>query len=148
VTFRRDEAEDLTQDVFLRAVGAIDVYQPRGLDRAWLFRIAHNLLVDRQRRIRRAPRIDTAVAPDTLSRAGGDPLAAMALDDAMAQLSELDREAFVLREVNGLTYAEIADITGTTSDAVAARLYRARGALRALLCNRPVSRAARTEHAR
>jgi RNA polymerase sigma-70 factor, ECF subfamily len=145
MTGRREEAEDLTQEVFLRAVRGIGSYEARGLDRAWLFRIARNLLVDRQRRIRRAPAIDVDVVPDTLSRDGGDALAAMAIDDAMAQLSELDREAFVLREVNGLSYAEIADITDTTLDAVAARLYRARGALRALLCDRPGRCAASTE---
>jgi RNA polymerase sigma-70 factor, ECF subfamily len=148
MTGHRDEAEDLTQEVFLRAVRGIGQYEARGLDRAWLFRIAHNLLVDRQRRNRRAPQIAAGVAPDTLSRDSSDAFSAMVLDEAMARLSELDREAFVLREVNGLSYAEIADITETTSDAVAARLYRARGVLRALLRGRPVSCPARTEHAK
>ena len=49
MTRRRDVAEDLTQDVFVRAVRGLGNYEPRNRDRAWLFEIARRLLLDHQR---------------------------------------------------------------------------------------------------
>ncbi len=129
----RADAEDLTQEVFLRALRAIDGYERRGRDRAWLFSIAHNLVVDGSRRAQRRPRIDAGVAPDSLASRGHATLDALALEQAIGRLPALEREALVLREVIGLSYAEIAEVTGATPDAVAARLYRARSGMRRLL---------------
>ena len=53
MTRRRDVAEDLTQDVFVRAVRGLGNYEPRNRDRAWLFEIARRLLLDYQRTIGR-----------------------------------------------------------------------------------------------
>ena len=75
-----DQAEDLTQEVFLRVVRSIGGYEGRGLDRAWLFTIARNLLLDRQRSGRRAPDIDADLSPDALPAHGTSPSDAMALD--------------------------------------------------------------------
>jgi RNA polymerase sigma-70 factor (ECF subfamily) len=129
----RADAEDLTQEVFLRALRAIDGYEHQGRDRAWLFSIAHNLVVDGSRRARRLPRIDAGVAPDSLASNGDATLDALALEQAIGRLPALEREALVLREVVGLSYAEIAEVTGAKPDAVAARLYRARSGMRRLL---------------
>jgi RNA polymerase sigma-70 factor (ECF subfamily) len=49
-TGNADLADDLTQDVFLRVVRGADGYQPRGRERAWLFRVARNVLLDHARR--------------------------------------------------------------------------------------------------
>jgi RNA polymerase sigma-70 factor (ECF subfamily) len=133
MTRQREDAEDLTQDVFLRVVRGIAGYERRGLDRAWLFTIARNLLADRRRSVERRPEIDAGIPPDALPATGAAPVDALVLNQALASLPELDREVLLLREMSGLTYAEIAAITGTTLDAVAARLYRARMALRSAL---------------
>ncbi len=130
MTRRREDAEDLTQEVFLRVVRSIETYDGRGLDRAWLFSIARHLLLDRHRRTHRTPDINSDVLVDTLPAHAASQAEAMALDEAIAGLPDLDREALLLREVNGLSYTEIAAVTGATLDAVAGRLYRARLGLR------------------
>jgi RNA polymerase sigma-70 factor (ECF subfamily) len=130
LTSRRDVAEDVVQDVFLRVVRGLDGYQTMGREAAWLFTIARRLLVDRHRALERRPasvddKADTSVpAHQEMS---------MALAEAFAQLFEADREAFLLREVGGLSYDEIALVCHTTPDSVRSRIYRARVRLRSIL---------------
>src|SRR2546426_4023374 len=58
-------AEDLTQDVFLRIVRRLDRYEDRLRERAWVFRIARNVLIDRHRRtLRNAPDLSLDAVPD------------------------------------------------------------------------------------
>jgi len=126
------DAEDLTQEVFLRVVRAISAYQDRQSERAWVFRIARNMLNDRWRAGARAP------AAEPLSEGDHPGLSpprvdGLALDEALGRLAEAEREAFLLREVGGLGYAEIAEATGATPDAVRNRIHRARLALRQTL---------------
>jgi len=59
-----------------------------------------------------------------------DPVLALELESALATLAEEDREVFLLKEVGGLAYAEIALACGLTPDAVRSRLHRTRLALR------------------
>jgi RNA polymerase sigma-70 factor (ECF subfamily) len=125
-------AEDLTQEVFLRVIRGAERYEERAREVSWVFRIARNVLVDRHRAQARAPE---RVA---IQDGGPYPIPAMqplgiALDEAVARLPQEDREAFLLREVGGLGYAEISEATGATHDAVRMRIYRARLALRAAL---------------
>lgn len=61
---------------------------------------------------------------------------AFALQEALARITGLDRHVFALREMVGLTYAEIAEVCDLTEDGVRARLLRVRGHLRALLGGR------------
>jgi len=118
-------AEDLTQETFLRALGA--AYSARGQERAWVFQIARNLARDHLRARTRTPAV-TELREDAGRR--GDASLGLELASALATLSDDDREVFLLKEVGGLGYAEIAAACGLTADAVRSRLHRARLALR------------------
>jgi RNA polymerase sigma-70 factor, ECF subfamily len=122
-------AEDLCQEVFLRVVRAADDYQARERDRAWVFRIARNVLVDHQRRRARTPENAVAVR---LPQAPSQAVVAD-VNQALARVPADDRDAFLLAEIGGLTYEEIALLTESTVAAVRSRIYRARLALRDLL---------------
>jgi RNA polymerase sigma factor (sigma-70 family) len=122
-----DTAHDLTQDVFVR-VSRTDVPQvPDGEVRAWLFRIARNLALDHHRRRVRAPRL-TDLA-DEESRLPSQEVA-LAVNEALDALADLDRDVFLMREVAGLGYEEIARACELTPDAVRSRIHRTRLQLR------------------
>ncbi len=131
MTGSADVAEELTQDVFVRVVQGLGRYEAIDRERAWLFRIARNLHIDYVRGRRRTP------PPATLDGLDGVDVSDPAIQGvrselirALADLVEDDREAFLLAEVGGLSYAEIADVCGATVAAVRSRIYRARQALR------------------
>lgn len=119
-------AEDLTQEVFLRVVRGGNRYEPRERERAWVFRIARNVLLDRHRRESRAPSLDVLAEPLTAA----PQTTRASVREALAQLPGDEREAFLLREIGGLGYGEIAAATDSTVAAVRSRIYRARRALR------------------
>jgi len=129
MTGRLDVAEDLVQDVFVRVVRALQNGGPIGHERGWIFCIARNLLADRHRDGRRRPE---TVAPQESSAKESQSLA-YDLRQSLEQLPEEDREIFLLKEVGGLTYQEISEICRCTIEAVRARLYRTRIALRAMM---------------
>jgi RNA polymerase sigma factor (sigma-70 family) len=132
MTGQRDLAQDLTQDVFVRVVRAADSYADSGHELAWLLRIARNLLHDRHRRAgRQPPHVPLAAAAEV--PAAESPGVALEVDRAMSQLQETDREVFVLLDTVGLSYEEIANLTGLTVSAVRSRLHRARRSLAAAL---------------
>jgi RNA polymerase sigma-70 factor (ECF subfamily) len=140
-TGRPDVADDLAQEVFLRVVRFADGYQARGRDRAWLFAIAHRVLIDHTRTASRPGAV--AVAP--AAGAGDDAGAGAApptqeirllLQRALAALDAADRDAFLLAEVAGLSYAEIGVVLELSHAAVRSRVYRARLALRDALAPR------------
>jgi RNA polymerase sigma-70 factor (ECF subfamily) len=128
MTGRRDEAEDLTQEVFVRIMRGVDRYDPRDREQAWVFRIARNLLLDHIRQVRRHPVSGEFDQGFHAQRADQD--LAVLLTDALGQLDALDREVFLLREVSGLGYVDIAALCGLTPDAVRNRIFRARCTLR------------------
>ncbi len=119
-------AEDLTQETFLRALGAS--YNANGYERAWVFQIARNQARDHLRSHARAG--PAAPLSDDHAIQASDPGLALQLDAALATLGDDDREIFLLKEVGGLAYAEISAACGLTPDAVRSRLHRARLALR------------------
>lgn len=140
--FRRaagaDVADDLAQEVFVRVVRAADGFESRGRDRAWVFTIARRVLIDHARgasgRVRPSSSIDTDDSAAAL--AGSMPATQevrLLLDRALGALEPLDRDAFLLAEMAGLSYGEIANVLGTSHPAVRSRLFRARLALRAAL---------------
>ena len=131
MTGRRDLADDLSQEVFLHAVRALDsgVGAVRH-ERGWIFSIARHLLTDHHRREQRRP---VAVPPVAESAVGAGQELALELADALGRLPEADREVFLLKEMGGLSYEQIAETCGCTAESVHARLYRTRLALRAML---------------
>lgn len=126
LTGRPEVADDLAQDVFLRVVRGAADYEPRGREQAWLFRIARHVAADHWRRERRAPAADE---PVELSQPAVQA-ARVSLGEALAALAREEREAFLLCEIGGLSYAEIAAVLETTPPAVRSLLYRARLKLR------------------
>lgn len=126
---RPDTAQDLTQEVFLRvARSPVPVSDPAG-HRAWVFKIARNLLLNHLRdgaRHGQSVELVEPVSPPTQELAA-------AIRQAVNALDELDRDVFLMRESAGLSYAEIAGACELTDDAVRARLKRARESLRQAL---------------
>ncbi len=138
MTGRRDLAEDLTQDVFVRLLRGAAGLDLAGAERAWLFQVARNLLVDWRRRAGRNP---VTEGTEALADETSAPMAASQEDDflvheALAQLPEADRDAFLLRVVGGLGHEEIAAISGSSAASVRSRIFRARSALRGALAGR------------
>jgi RNA polymerase sigma-70 factor (ECF subfamily) len=127
-----DEAEDVSQDAFLRAFHRLDRFRGDAPFRSWLLRITHNAALDHLARRRAEP-----VDPETLdtrepsaARPPADRLEMRErierLERKLRGLSPQHRVVLVLRDAEGLTYEEIADITETPLGSVKARLHRAR----------------------
>jgi RNA polymerase sigma-70 factor (ECF subfamily) len=143
---RRNEAEDLMQEVFVRIVRTIERYRDDGRFEAWLFRIAANLVRDSIRRRRRRP---TQIGPDAnddddpLDRAAdsaGPPEAALEtaeevarLNAALQRLPDAEREVIMLRHFSDLSFKEVADIMGTPIGTALARSHRALRRLKELM---------------
>ena len=125
-------AEDLTQEVFLRVVRGLEAYDERSREVSWIFRITRNVLVDRHRARARSPQDGSLQDAAVISRPATQVLTTI-LDEALARLPDEEREAFLMREVGGLGYHDIAEASGATPDAVRMRIYRARLALREAL---------------
>jgi RNA polymerase sigma-70 factor, ECF subfamily len=126
-----EDAADLTQQVFLRALDALPRYRPRGVPfAAWLFRIARHAATDAYRRKRSTIAWDTL--PETLQPAGEhDPEAQVLRLEALARLGELlsgldpaKRELLALRFAAGLSAPEIAQVVGKSPAAVQKQLTR------------------------
>ena len=132
----RAEAEETTQDVFLRMIDRADQYDGRAPVSSWLFAIAANACRDRLRASRRAA-LPLEAVPDPPAK--GESAEARVLADersasvrrAMALLSDEQREALVLARFHELPYSEIAETLGITEGAVKTRIYRAMETLKA-----------------
>lgn len=136
LTGSRSDADDITQDAFLRAYKNLDRFEGRSEFFTWLYRIALNraLNIRRDRRRRNTysfddPRITIAVAVDS----GGDPRRAIELRETYAlllrafdSLSPLLRTTVALTMLQGLSYKEVAVVLETTEGTVAWRIHEAR----------------------
>jgi RNA polymerase sigma-70 factor (ECF subfamily) len=125
VVGQAEMARDLTQEVFLRVTRA-GAPADRDGQRAWIFGIARNLALNHLRDRSRRP---IAVELVEGNRPATQELS-VALDRALASLETLDRDTFLLREISGLSYEEIAAACDLTVPAVRCRLHRARQHLR------------------
>lgn len=144
----RDEALDLTQEVFLRVFRTIHRFRGQSALRTWIYRIAVNQARNRQRWWRRRHRGDQVSLDEHLQRHGDVPLGsnltapdrmfanhelAGRLQAALERLPFEQRTAIVLREIEGLSYDEIAFSLQLAVGTVKSRLTRARQTLRAEL---------------
>lgn len=116
----RHDADDLYQETFLAAFRAWPPARGGG-ERAWLYRIATNKAIDRSRRTRRHRNVDdlALVAPER------DSATALDLARAVELLPVGQRAAFVLRQIQGLPYAEVAAALGCSAEAARARVSEA-----------------------
>lgn len=126
----REEAEDVTQTAFLNAYNAYMRGGAPEQPRAWLFAIAQN--VGRRRfRVRSVRPIETPLDEEAAAaRTPEDVPTAQEIGEAMATLPFNQRAALVLREVSGLSYAEIANELALSVSAVQMLIFRARRSLR------------------
>jgi RNA polymerase sigma factor (sigma-70 family) len=141
----REEAEDATQTAFMNAFNGLRRGGSPEFESAWLFKIALNVCVDRQRNSSRRRTLESPSDFETLqelapSREGGaDEL--FGLSRALRRMPEQQRRALLLREWQGLSYNEIAGELGLTQAAVETLLFRARRSLAEVLTNdEPVER--------
>lgn len=133
---RVEEAEDLTEEVFLKAWEAIGRYREQGVPfAAWLMRLAHNHVVDHFRTRRpTAPLVDTmAVGTPGPQALAEQRLAAEAVLRAMRGLTSEQQQVLMLRFIEGLDHGEIAAIVGKNEGAVRALQFRGLAALRAAM---------------
>ncbi len=129
-------AEDLTAEVFLRALESLTGYQDTGLPfSAWLFKIAHARVVDYWRREQRRPQVelDESLADDTQMTGVEARLTGDALKRALSLLSAEQQQVIALKFVADLSNAEIAHIMGKTEGAVKALQHRALASLARIL---------------
>lgn len=128
-------AEDLTEEVFLRLVRSID--QQSGSFHAWLYRVASNVVADwiRRKKLRERVRADPGLLPQRPHEGNPADRVARRLDvaDAMAHLTDAQRELVTLKFMQGLSNADIAEITGRTPGAVRILQFRALSTLRQFL---------------
>lgn len=133
------EAEDLTSAVFLKAWEAVGGYQPRGLPfAAWLFRIAHNAVVDHYRTRRETASLDapgTVVEDPTpgVAAAVEQSLTGETLRAALGGLTEDQRQVIVMKLIEGYSTEEIAAALGKKPGAIRALQMRGLQALANLL---------------
>ncbi len=151
LTGNTHDAEDLTQEVFVRVFRSLSSYTP-GTFEGWLHRITTNLFLDMARRRQRI-RFE-GLGDDTAQRLRGDePTPAQVFDDrhldgdiqaALKALAPEYRAAVVLCDIEGLSYEEIADTLGVKLGTVRSRIHRGRAQLRTALDHRRPRRTAIT----
>ncbi len=148
LTGRREDAEDLLQEAFVRVVRMISRYEHDNRFDAWLFRIATNLVRDRVRRQRRSadagasgarqdePGILEEVADNEVDRPD-DVLETTEQVDrlqwALKQLPEAEREVILLRHFSQMSFREVAEAMGTPLGTALARAHRGLAKLRRLM---------------
>jgi RNA polymerase sigma-70 factor (ECF subfamily) len=126
----RDAAEEVVQDTFIRAFASIESFRGESSLRTWLFTIARRLVVDRRRATRRRREVanledvdvgteytalDNMIASEAQQKVWG----------AVGKLSPTQREVFLLRVNEGLSYKEIAEVAGTTEGAARVHYHKA-----------------------
>jgi RNA polymerase sigma factor (sigma-70 family) len=126
----REDAEDAVQTTFMNAYNSLTDGRVPRQEASWLFRIARNVCLNRIRTHTRKPAGSLDGIEVASSRGVEDQLDqhlhAVALRSALERLPEQQRKAIVLRELQGASYAEIADALETTQGAVESLIFRAR----------------------
>ena len=149
LTGNRQDAEDLTQEVFVRVFRSLGSYQP-GTFEGWLHRITTNLFLDQVRRKNKI-RFDALVDDSAERLPGREPGPERAFEQrnldidiqaALAQLPPQFRAAVVLCDIEGLSYEEIADVLDIKLGTVRSRIHRGRAMLREALAHRAPAKTA------
>ena len=135
-TAKHDEAEDLTQDIFLKIFKSLNTFDRRANFQTWLISVSRNLCIDHYRSVRKEREtIDRDVDPGDLMPVSVEvsPYAALEardrvsmLREAMASLPDTLRTAVLLRDIQELTYQEIADQLELPEGTVKSRINRGR----------------------
>lgn len=148
-----EESCDLTQDTFVRAYGAWNEFRGDSQIFTWLYRIAINLCHNHQKKTQRRRQVERVSLDAPLCEEAGEhsegmqvaderPLPVQVLEscelrlrlqEALLELPDNYRTVIVLRDIEGLTYEEIARVTDSTLEAIKSRLFRARNAVRRLM---------------
>lgn len=132
------EAQELVQDTFIRAFGALETFRADSSLRTWLFTIERRLVIDRRRSLaRRGQDVDIE---DGHAATGYDALDALVAEEtsrrmagAIAQLTRMQRDVFTLRVQEGRSYKEIADILDTSEGAARVHYHNAMRAVKEFL---------------
>lgn len=144
------DALDAVQEGFIKALTHLDTFERRSSFKTWLLRVVSNASLDlgRQRKRRETVNLDSAVVqhqPSTplhIEERAGHRLERAELrsllDEALMELSESQRQTFVLHADAGLSYREVADVMGISIGTVMSRLFYARQKLRSWLEQRMV----------
>jgi RNA polymerase sigma-70 factor (ECF subfamily) len=140
---RYDEAEDLTQEIFLKLFRSLDTFDRRANFQTWLISVSRNLCIDHYRSVRKERQtIDRGVDASTLTPASNEPgpIAAIERQDRVALLRraldglpEALRTAVIMRDLQELTYQEIADRLRLPEGTVKSRINRGRAELARLV---------------
>lgn len=145
-TYLRDRhaAEDVAQEVFIRAYRAMDEFRGQSAVYTWLYRITVNLCRDRlrsaeARRVTLPGELPTAAGSEDPEGQALDNLRSQALARLVLALPEPYREVVVLYYYHELSTAEIAQVTGQAENTVKTRLHRARQQLREMLAREGVA---------
>jgi RNA polymerase sigma-70 factor (ECF subfamily) len=114
VVRERTAAEDLHQEIWITAIRAVLAWRPTGTFKSWLFQVARNRCLDHLRKIGRSPVDDDGAgmieaAPSTVPWEG-DPVLRAALLDCIENLNDTQRQVFVLRATQSLTFGEITHV--------------------------------------
>jgi RNA polymerase sigma-70 factor, ECF subfamily len=122
------EADDVTQDTFVRAWRALPNFRAESSGRTWLLSIARRACVDAVRRRSRwrrlTNRLHTESVPATPGTSALDEV--HGLEDLVSRLVPAQREAFVLTQITGCSYAEAAELCGVEIGTIRSRVARAR----------------------
>ncbi len=119
-------ADDLTQEVYLRAHTAMDRFRGESSVRTWLLAIARNVCADAVRRRQRGRRFRAGLPPPEPDRSDQGRTE---VDDLLDRLDSDRRVAFVLTQMIGLSYAEAAEVCGCPVGTIRSRVARARADL-------------------
>jgi RNA polymerase sigma-70 factor (ECF subfamily) len=151
---REEEARDVVQDAFLRAFRGLKGFKGEAKFSSWLYRITLNLCRDWIRRERRAPLVQVPEGDDSMNLAEQMPSPDESVEDlvsrremsravslAMAELPEEQRTAIMLKEYQGLTFQEIAELLDCPLSTVKTRLYQGLSVLRRRLERRQAEEA-------
>jgi len=133
---KHDQAEDLTQEIFLKIFRSLDTFDRRANFQTWLISISRNLCIDHYRSVRKEREtIDRDVDANELAPASHDPGPVAALEQrdrvallrqALAELPETLRTAVLMRDIQELSYQEIADRLHLPEGTVKSRINRGR----------------------